>query len=136
MRMYIYNIKNQNFIKQKVIQIYSWLCMGYNLAIHYWIFKDSKDIHAVLRRYNTYVGVGYFVLVHICVRAHTHTHTNTYTHSPLRFSRNLVVCLLLQQFPTILGCSRRGQCRVNKVQCLGHTKLINVLSVTDFKTIG
>ena len=106
MRMYIYNIKNQNFIKQKVIQIYSWLCMGYNLAIHYWIFKDSKDIHAVLRRYNTYVGVGYFVLVHICVRAHTHTHTHKHIHTqPIAFlkkSRSLPIATTIPHYFRLL----------------------------------
>jgi len=80
--------------------------MGYNLAIHYWIFKDSKDIHAVLRRYNTYVGVGYFVLVHICVRAHTHTHTHKHIHTqPIAFlkkSRSLPIATTIPHYFRLL----------------------------------
>jgi len=69
--------------------------MSYTLVTPYSILKDSKDIHAVVRRYNAYVDVRCFVLVHTYARAHAHARTYTHTHpQPILFfrkSRNLFI---------------------------------------------
>jgi len=64
--------------------------MGYTLITPCSIFKDSKDIHAVVVKYNAYVDVHCFVLVHTYVRSHAHTHAHTHTHThtqPIVFLR-------------------------------------------------
>jgi len=76
--------------------------MGYTLVIKYWIFKDSKDIHVVLRKYNAYVGVRCFVLVHTYARARARVRTHTHIHPQpivfLRKSRSLPIATTVPHY--------------------------------------